>query len=132
MKQVIFDTDYVTIWVYPQKRVIHHQFKKYTYGDKLREVLLKGLETLEKYKCYKWLSDDRVNSALPQIDKDWSIKTWGPMTAKAGWKHWALILPEKQIGKMYMRAVVEAYASLGVNVELFSNPEAGLAWLEKQ
>lgn len=130
MKQVVFDADYATVWVYPEKKVIHHKFRKYTYGDNLKAVLEKGLEALEKYGCDKWLSDDRVNSALPQEDKEWSKDVWGPKAAKAGWKKWALISPEKVIGKVYMKAVVEAFGNLGVEIQIFSDPAEGLAWLE--
>ncbi len=132
MKQVVLDADSATVWVYPTKKVIHHKFKRYTYGDDLKAVLLKGLETLEKYQCDKWLSDDRANSALSSEDNEWSVKVWAPEAAKGGWKHWALILPEKILGKMYMKRVVDEFARLGIVVEFFSTPEEGLEWLDAQ
>lgn len=132
MKQVVLDSEFANVWVYPNKKVIHHQFKKYTYGDKLKDVLLTGLKTLEKHNCNKWLSDDRVNSALSQEDNEWSVKVWAPLAVKAGWKYWALVLPEKLIGKLYMKRVVADFAKMGVKVELFTSSEEGLAWLDKQ
>lgn len=51
---------------------------------------------------------------------------------KAGWKYWALILPEKVIGQLYMKRLVERGDQQGITVQLFSDPAKAMAWLGRQ
>ncbi len=92
-------------------------------------TLSKGAEFFEKEKCSKWLSDDRGNSALPAEDAEWATKVWSPRVVEAGWKYWALIMPDKAIGKMNMKRLVAAYDDSGVKVEIFDDESSALEWL---
>ena len=51
---------------------------------------------------------------------------------KAGWKHWALVLPTKVEGQMNMKRLVAHYKDLGLNVQVFDNPDSAKKWLEAQ
>lgn len=132
MRETLIDNEFASLWYYPDTKIIHHQFKKFIYGPAFREVIMKGLEYFENEGCEKWLSDDRGNSALHPDDKEWGDTNWTPRVIAAGWKYWALILPEKVIGQMNMRRLIQEYLERGVEVEVFSNPEEGLAWLESK
>jgi hypothetical protein len=48
----------------------------------------------------------------------------------AGWKYWAVVLPEKVLGQMNMRRWIEAHSQLGLTAESFSDPETARRWLE--
>ncbi|HMQ56618.1 MAG TPA: hypothetical protein PKE64_31030 [Anaerolineae bacterium] len=128
----ILDNDTFTLRVYPDKKIVHHQIHKFVYGQAFQEVLTKGAELFEKHRCTKWLSDDRGNSALRQEDLQWGQTVWEPRVMKAGWKHWALVLPEKVVGQMNMKKLVERYSQLGLNVKAFSDPDQAMTWLEQQ
>ncbi|MBO8131378.1 MAG: hypothetical protein H0Z29_07665 [Candidatus Marinimicrobia bacterium] len=132
MKQVVFDNEYATVWVYPEKGIIHHKFKKFIWGEGFRQTMMNAADAFEKYGCTKWLSDDRENSALRPEDIEWGQKVWEPRVLKAGWKHWAVILPEKVVGQMNMKKIIDRYKSIGVNVKVFSDSEEAMEWLEKQ
>jgi hypothetical protein len=129
---IILDNQYATLQVYPDIKIICHKVHKFIYGEAFRELMTKGADAFEKYKCIKWLSDDRGNSALRQEDIDWGNQNWEPRIMKAGWKYWALILPEKVVGQMNMKKLIDRYSQLGVNVKVFSDPEEAMKWLEQQ
>lgn len=130
IKETVVDTDYATMWYYPEAGIIHHVMHKYTYGDQLRYILEEGLAVFRQYGIQKWLSDDRKNSALPQADIDWSEENWVVPMIAAGWKYWAVVLPDRNVGKAPMLRVVESFSRHGLQVEIFDSPEAALEWLE--
>jgi len=128
---IIVDNEYVTLWYHPEHKVIHHQFHKYTYGEALREAFTEGAKLMEKYGAKKWLSDDRKNSALTKEDMEWADTVWRPRVIKAGYKYWALVLPEKIVGQMNLKQIIkQKYANLGITVELFNGPDEAMQWLK--
>ena len=130
--KIITENEYVTLKVYPQQGIIHHEFHQHIYGEPFRDAMLRGADAFIAHGCHKWLSDDRRNSAIPQADIQWGTEHWEPKIMAAGWQYWAICLPEKLIGQMNMRSLVNRYSNLGVNVQLFSDPDAALTWLESQ
>ncbi len=130
--ETIVNNEFVTVWVYPDKKIVRHKFHRFIYGEKFRRALMEGAEAFAKHHCSKWLSDDRENSALLPEDLEWGQLEWEPKIMAAGWKHWALILPEKVVGQMNMKRLVKRYSDLGVNAEVFTDPTEAMAWLERQ
>jgi hypothetical protein len=129
-KTTILDTEYATLWYYPEPKIVHHMFRKFIYGQEFRQVLEKGLEIFLQHGAQKWLSDDRNNSALPTADSEWGINEWSPKVVSAGWKYWAIVMPDKVVGQMNMQRFIEIYAKQGVAVQIFDDPDEALKWLE--
>ena len=129
-RQLISDTEYATLWYYPESRIVRHKWKKFIHGDEFRNVLENGLEIFKKESANKWLSDDRENSALPTEDVDWAKNDWFPRVFGAGWKYWAIVLPEKVVGQMNMQRFIEPYSEVGLTVQVFDDPEEAQKWLE--
>jgi hypothetical protein len=128
--KIILDNEFATLWLHPETKIIHHFIKKFVFGDALRGILDKGYEILKQEGCSKWLSDDRNNSALSAEDTKWAQTDWFPRVQKAGWKYWAIVMPEKVIGQINMKKFIEDYKNLGIDVNVFSKPEDALKWLE--
>ncbi len=128
-RTVILDTDYATLWYYPETKIVHHVFHKFIHGPHLREVLEKGLELVQEHEAQKWLSDDRKNTALAADDNQWGLSDWGPRMLAAGWKHWAIVLPESAVGQGIMNRSIAAFAERGLTVHVFQNADDALAWL---
>jgi hypothetical protein len=126
----LLDNEYVTLLFHPEKKIIHHEFKKFIFGDSFRQVLLTGLDAMKKNGATKWLSDDRANSALPREDGEWALSVWTPQVVAAGWKYWAIVLPEKAIGQMSMKKFMEENSKRGVMTRGFPTSQAALKWLE--
>lgn len=131
-KMTIIDNDFLSLWVYPDKKIVHHQFHKFIYGQPFRDGLMRGAAEMKKYSIHKWLSDDRKNSAVPEEDTEWSQQVWVPEVMRAGWKYWAIVQPEKMVGKMNMKRHAKTFAEMGVTVEVFDDPDKAMRWLESQ
>src|SRR5450432_2841083 len=129
-KITILDTDYATLWYYPETKIVHHILHKFTYGAEFRNYLERGLEVIQKYGAQKWLSDDRHHSALPTEDLEWSMNDWFFRAFNSGWKYWAMIMPDKVVGQMNMNRIMERNINLGMNIRVFESPEEALQWLE--
>ncbi len=126
----VLENEYASLWYHPEAKVVHHQFHKYIFGDAFRSVLTTGVEVMKKNGAHKWLSDDRNNSALSPEDTDWGLTVWTPQVMAAGWRYWAVVLPEKAVGQMNMKRFIEDYSTRGIKVQVFSDPDKALKWLE--
>ena len=126
----VFDNEHVTIWYHPESGVVHHKFKRYTFGQEFRDILNRGLEVMREQGGSKWLYDDRSSGALLPDDADWADNDWSPRVHALGWTHWAIVLPESVIGKMNMQKFIEQQCDSGIEVQVFTDPDHALAWLE--
>jgi hypothetical protein len=131
-KELILDNEYITMWYYPHKKIVHHEFHKFVYGKTLHDALSAGAAILEEKGAQKWLSDHRKFTVLGKDDRDWSVTFWRPRVIKAGWKYWAIVLPDKILGQMVTKRIIEEYANTGVTVQMFSDPDEAMRWLETQ
>jgi len=129
-KLLVVDNALISVWVYPERRMIHHFMKAYCHGDDFREALSKGLEAMVQHKATKWLSDDRANGAIVPEDAAWSTSTWFPRAKAAGWKHWALVQPLKIIGQLNMTRALKDFSDQGINARVFSDPDEAMRWLD--
>lgn len=132
MPITIIDSPVVTLWYHPDKKIVHHQIHKFVAGKDFREFLMAGYEVLRKNMARKWLSDDRSNMVLGKADMDWSQSEWAPQVAKAGWKYWAIVRPEKVLATVAMERLAAKYAALGVTAKFFTDPRDAMTWLETQ
>jgi hypothetical protein len=131
-KEVILDNENMTVWYHPDKKIVHHEFHKFTYGKTLWDGLSAGAAILEEKGAQKYLSDDRKNTTLGKDDLNWTATFWRPRVKKAGLKYWAIVLPEKIFGQMVMKRIIEEYADTGVTAQIFSGPDEAMRWLEVQ
>jgi len=130
--ETVFESDFCVVKVYPESKIVHHEIKKYIFDDNFRNMMTSSADAFEKYNCTKYISDDRQNGALKEEDRKWGEAEWEPRLFKCGWKAWALVMPEKIIGQMNMRKIVERYESMGVTVSAFSDFEEAMTWLKQQ
>ena len=129
-KQIVYDKEYATLYFYPEPKIVHHVFHKFIYGDEFRQVLEKGLELFQQHGANKWLSDDRKNSALPTEDVNWAMQNWAPRVFQTGWKYWAIIMPDKVVGQMNMNRFMKRYIDQGLKIQVLSDTDEALKWLE--
>ena len=129
-KTTIIDTEYATLWFYPETKIVRHTFHKFIYGAEFRNILLKGLEIFREHGAHKWLSDDRNNSALPTEDLTWALNDWSPLVFQAGWKYWAIVMPDKVAGQLNMNRIMKRYIDQGLTIHVFDDPDEALKWLE--
>ena len=128
--QVIIDNEYATLWYHPEAKTVHHQFHKFIHGDAFREILNRGIEVCATFGAHKWLSDDRHNSTLTKEDGEWAIVDWSQRVFAAGWKYWAVVLPDRKIGQTNLNLFMREYIARGLEVRVFEDPDEALKWLE--
>ncbi|WP_319477941.1 hypothetical protein [Marispirochaeta aestuarii] len=128
----LLDNDSLSLYVYPEHGIVHHEIHKFVFGETWREMMMKGADAFIEHGCTKWLSNDKSNSAMRQEDLEWGQKNWEGRILEKGWKYWALMMPEKAIGKMNMRPIVDRYAGMGVTVQIFSEFDDAFKWLTQQ
>jgi hypothetical protein len=128
--EVLIDTPAATLRYHTRTKIVHHELRQFVHGEAFRNVLEEGLQAFRKYGATKWLSDDRGNGPLKPADADWALNDWAPRVMAAGWKAWAVVMPEKVLGQMNMRRWIETYAAQGVTARAFSDPDAAMTWLE--
>jgi len=128
--EVIIDNDYASLWYYPDAGIVHHKWKKYIYGEHFRAVLNRGAEIFEQRGATKWLSDDRLNSALPKEDSEWGLNDWNPRVFANGWKYWAVVMPDKKMGQTNLNWLMRENIAQGLVVQAFEDADEALKWLE--
>jgi hypothetical protein len=127
--QVILEDNSFRLLYHPASKIVHHELRMPVQGERFRGILEQGLELFKKHGARRWLSDDRGNTALPPEDTEWAVTDWSPRVIAAGWKYWAVLMPQKSGGQVNMREFIKAYATKGVTVSAFTAPEAALKWL---
>lgn len=128
----IVDNEYMLVEYLPDHKVIAHTVRQPVSGQIFRDALQAGTEALKQYGACKWMSDDRLNGPLPPEDNEWGTEVWGVRTMEAGWKYWALVVPQAIVAAGSLVPVVEAYHEQGLRVMVFTTPENALDWLDKQ
>jgi len=126
----IMDDVNISMWYYPESKILHHQIHQFFFGKPFRDALNKGVEVFQKYGAQKWLSDARETTALSKEDLEWAEKDWFPRVAQLGWRYWAIVRPEKGVGQLTLKRLAEAYNSRGITTQLFSSPDDAKKWLE--
>lgn len=130
--ETVLENEWATVLYEPSAKYIYHTFHKGISGEVFKSTMNTGLEALAKHGVTKWLSDDRKNDRFTPADVEFAITDWGPRAAQAGWKYWALIVPESLAGRSGMSEIVESFHRLGVRMLVFTHFDEALDWLVKQ
>jgi hypothetical protein len=128
-QKLILQTESVTLWYYPQLKLVHHRMLKPPDSAAFRDLLTKGAEVAEHFKAPKWLSDDRGNTVVREPDADWAEREWLPRVLRAGFKYWAIVLPTAAIGKLNMRRLATEHLQKGLTSAVMDTPEEAFEWL---
>lgn len=128
-QQIVLDNEWATMVYDSTDKYIYHTIHKHTTGEPMRRLLNAGVDALAQYGAQKWLSDDRCGGETTEEDAKFGATDWGPRAAAAGWKYWALVVPENIAGRASMQGVVEHFFNLGVRVAVFTDVESARAWL---
>jgi hypothetical protein len=131
-KITVYDHERMSVWVYPEKKMVHHQMHEASAGEVFQKALLAGLAAMREHEATRWLSDDRLHKALSPDDEAWAQDVWFPQAKAAGWLHWAVIQPQSAVGRMSSARFRKWYAAQGINARLFTEFDEAMGWLESQ
>lgn len=129
----LYHSEYITVEYWPDNNLIYHVVHQPMSGQlpMFKEALNAGTAALQQYHVHKWLSDDRQNDALTPEGNAWSFSDWQPRTLQAGWKYWALVVPQTLAAAGTLTPVVEQLFELGLRMMVFTNVEEAVVWLNK-
>ena len=119
----VFDDEYMSLWYYPETGIVHHRMKGYLPPGGFRKPLNASAELLETHRATKYVSDDRANVVVDPDDTEWADDHWYPRVAKAGLKHWALVMPSTVVGTLQGKSILETRRRQGLDVEGFGRVE---------
>ncbi len=127
---IIIDNECITLRYLPAKKIVHHTIHKPIDGQAFRDALDAGGRVLKENGACKWLSDDRQNGPLSFDMMVAGPKQWAPGMVAAGWKNWALVVPEQVAAAGTLVPVIDTLFELGLRMMVFTDVEKALAWLE--
>jgi hypothetical protein len=128
----VVSNEFATLVFHPQSKIVHHTFHKTVGGEQFQNVLNHGIEMLSKHGAHKWLSDDRMNSALSDADTEWATTVWFQRAKAAGWTVWALVVPQGIMARLNLMDHINRYSEQGIRVMVFVDPDEAMRWLESQ
>lgn len=126
------DNEFITVECDPASGIVQHVMHRFVVSSVFRQALEAGLELLRAHKATKWLSDDRLNGVLSNEDAEWAARDWRPRAIAAGFRYWAMVLPETVLGKARILRLVEGERSAGLTIQTFGDPALARRWLEQQ
>jgi hypothetical protein len=130
MKKVtIQDDSDASLFYYPEIGAVHHVIKRFLEGDAFRNLMTRGADAFIEHGCTKWLADDRGLDAFRPEDLVWAGDNWQGRLRAAGWKHWAMILPDKVVGRVVAKKVAVRFIEAGLDVRTFEDEASALEWL---
>ena len=127
--KTVFENDYGTVRYEDEHGYVFHTFNRPIGVLPFQEVLNAGLDALAANEATKWMSDDRKNAEFAPEDIQFAVGDWGPRAAAAGWKYWALVVPEDIAGRASMTDIINTFYELGVQVAIFVNLEDAQKWI---
>jgi len=128
---ILLDNDAATLVYYPEFGIVHHTIHRGIEDKELQAVLLAGLKVFIENSATKWLSDDRGNSdGLSQEQFEWGQINWTLPMINAGWKYWALVVPDEVSARQDMVAVIDMFYERGIRIMVFTDVERALNWLK--
>lgn len=128
----VITNQYVELYYHEETKIIHHIYHPGVGGDYLKEELTTGTDWLIEKGAIKWLSDNSAIEGVTDEEAAWINTEWLPRTIAAGWKFWALVVPNDVMGRMNMVQFVSEFAQQGVLVRVFTESDAAMAWLVAQ
>lgn len=131
-RQELIVTESVALCYYPELGIVHHQMLQMPDSATFRLLLTRGAEAVERHQAGKWLSDDRGNTFVRDVDAKWASTVWLPRVQAGGFRYWAIVLPEAAVGKLNMRRLTAEHARRGITSRIENTPEAAFRWLKAQ
>lgn len=125
----VIDNKYARLSYDTDQKIVHHCFHHELDSANLRAVLNSGIELLKSHNAEKWLSDNREIEPHSEEDGAWVNEDWLPRAVAAGWKYWALIVPDDLMARLNMSEFVESFYNKGIRIMVFTDHHQAWSWL---
>lgn len=126
----VMSNEYFDLLFHEDMKLVHHIYKPAMSSGQLKELLSAGTDLMEKYGATKWLSDNRqLANAFSDEVAQWVNDVWLPRTIQAGWKYWAMVVPDSVIGRADHIKYVESFYNTGIWVTVYTDVEPAMKWI---
>lgn len=125
----VIDNEYASLSFDTDMKFVYHCFHSQLDSTNLRAVLNGGIDLLKKYNATKWLSDNREIGPHSEEDTLWINDHWLPAAVAAGWKYWALVVPNSFVARVNMSEFVDSFYAKGIRIMVFTNYDEAWNWL---
>ncbi|HEX2621000.1 MAG TPA: hypothetical protein VHL11_12655 [Phototrophicaceae bacterium] len=131
-RRTVLSNEYFDLFYHEEDKIIHHVFKEKLDSENFPKVLLAGTEVLKTNGAIKWLSDNRRHTIeLTDEDNAWANNVWFPQTMRAGWKYWAIVVPDSIVNRADLVRYVNSFHGKGIKVQVFTDDQKALDWLKR-
>lgn len=110
VKDVVFDTTYITIFFNPEESLVHLRWKGFASSEQFREGLNFALEVVKENQVENWLGDLKMMQAIQPADEEWSTKVWYPRLAESALNKMAIVTSLDFLNNSSVRRIVNASA----------------------
>lgn len=132
--RVLFEHPLINVWFHERRRSVHHRINRPILAEELpviQAAFNSGTDIFRKYRATKWLSDDRYQLVMPAEVQAWCQTVWFPATRNAGWKYWAIVMPESAVARLFVARLLPEMATQGIDARTFPDVPGAFAWLDK-
>lgn len=124
------DNEFYTAWYVPDYSMIRHVWHQHCKGETWRNIMTLAADAFVGHNCFKWLADDRkFLGAMTPEDWAWAEVNFAKRCREAGWKYFAMVLPDSGMAKVSIRAVCNAFSANGIETEAFTDYVKAYVWI---
>ena len=108
VKDVVFDTSYLTIFFNADDSLIHLRWKGFATSEQFREGLMFALQVVSENQVENWLGNLKMMQNIQAVDEEWTNKIWYPMIAETPLKKMAIVTSLDFLNNASVRRIVKA------------------------
>ncbi len=132
LETVVFDKDYLTIYLDADHKLIHLKWKGHVSSEHLREALNFALEIVQEHQVEFWLGDLKMMQAILPIDEAWTNQNWIPRLVKTGIRRMAIVTSLDYLNNMSVRRTADTAAPISrYETRFFVDVVEAKDWLVK-
>ena len=125
--------EYFDLLFHEETKIVHHIYKAPMSSGQLKELLNAATDMMENYGATKWLSDNRLlANTFGDEAALWVNNVWLPRTVRAGWKYWAMVVPNCVLGRADQQKYVKSIYNSGIWVTIHKDVESAMKWIKAQ
>lgn len=125
----ILDNEYVTLMYEDDHALLYDRYTVNIDLATIQSSLDAGLEKINETGANKWLTNTHAIGGFSEDVAQWVLEDWGPRAIEAGWKYWALVVPEEMEGRLAMVQFVSAFNEMGVLVRVYTAEDEAREWV---
>ncbi len=125
----ILDNEFVTLVYEDENALLFDVYKANIAFETIQASLNAGLQKMNETHANRWLTDTRAIGGFSEAGAQWVLTDWAPRALEAGWKYWALVVPEAMEGRVAMVQFVNAFAQVGIRVRVFIDINKARQWV---